>query len=71
MSAPREIDRLLLADDRIPEVDLWPDCPICGKPLQNDEGWSCDACEVIWNRSGEEGEYIGALPSPSTSEREE
>lgn len=66
----REIDRMVLAEDRIPEIDLWPDCPICFKSLQNEDGteWSCDVCEVVWDRYGEKGQYIGATPNPVSGE---
>lgn len=40
----------------IPNLDPMPDCSICGRVVDYDEGFFCDGCEVRWDRNGERGE---------------
>jgi hypothetical protein len=41
--------------EAIPDLDLMPDCSICGGSLEYDECFVCDGCNVRWERNGTEG----------------
>jgi hypothetical protein len=43
--------------ERIPELDLMPDCSVCTGPLQYEEGFWCAGCGIRWDRNGTQG-YI-------------
>lgn len=38
--------------EAIPDLEMWPDCSICGGPLELDEVFYCVGCEVAWPTSG-------------------
>lgn len=38
--------------EAIPDLDMWPDCSICGGSLEFDEVFHCPGCNVTWPSSG-------------------
>ena len=41
----------------IPDLDMMPDCSICGSfDMQYEEGFWCAGCGVRWDRNGTQGE---------------
>lgn len=42
-----------------PELEFPPpDCPICGGPLDYDDGWDCHPCQATWDGDGRRGKYV-------------
>lgn len=54
--AARELNRRkdhALSGEPIPDLDMWPDCSICGGQIHHDgDVFYCEGCKVTWPTSG-------------------
>lgn len=42
--------------ESIPDLDMWPDCPICFRSLDMpDDYFYCPVCDVTWSIQGHNG----------------